>query len=242
MAKECFAIPRSSLVEAGFIPADCDGQSLYQRLDERGTLRSFLNLAHRVGEYRPRYGEQNVENDLSWQQLILVGYVIRPDNSFLMYQRGGGGQYTETRLAGKISLGLGGHIEPSDLKLGDSFYREMDEEAEVRVGGQPLQFMGTDGKLDLRAMKKVMKITPTGLIKDETDEISKVHIGLACRIDLILPKSELLVRTEGGENVRYLYTTPAEYLALSRGGQIQPEAWSHVLFREEIAPSLGVVM
>jgi predicted NUDIX family phosphoesterase len=239
MAKEALVIPRGKLVESGLIPSEqqTEGRYAYTPLQSLGDLRRLLTVSNSSGEYRERYGEHGVETDPSVQQVIMYGFVQRDDGRFLLYQRGATGQYDENRLAGKVSVGIGGHMEPTDLTLARSFYRELDEEAEILVNGTPLQTRNADGSLNLQLMKQHVRVSPVGIIKDERDEVGKVHLGVVSRI---VPQSEnvdIRVRTgQGQENITSQYVTPQEYAAMQNANQIQAEGWTDVVMREEILP------
>lgn len=234
MAKECLVVPRRVLVDEGLIPGEIEGRYVYQRLQGFDELKKLLRIAQNHGVYMERNGEQGVENDPSFQQLIMYGFIQR-DGKFLLYQRAEGTNYSEARLAGKVSVGIGGHMERTDLALSDSFYREIDEETQITLGGEPVSFRKEDGSLDVRKMKDLIQITPLGLIKDERDEVGKVHLGLVCAIILKMAGVEVHVKTgKGDENAVSMYVTPAEYQTMQETGQIIPEGWTDIVFQEEI--------
>ena len=128
MPKQAFVLSREALVESKIIPEDIHGRAVYIKFQGKEDLDALLALAEKHGAYRERGGENDVEQDPSVQQLVVYGYVQLPDKRFMLYQRGNEG-YDEKRLAGKVSLGVGGHMEPTDLSLIDAFYREPDEDS-----------------------------------------------------------------------------------------------------------------
>ncbi|MDD2823455.1 MAG: hypothetical protein PHQ59_05245 [Candidatus Daviesbacteria bacterium] len=236
MAKECLAIPTEILVQENILPAKRKNKALYIPLSTIGGVETIYNLTAQYGEYRDREGEQPVEKDPNFQQLIMYAFVLR-DRSFLAYQRGSHkeGNYDESRLEGKISLGLGGHIERSDLTLEDSLYREIDEEAEIWINNEPINFRHSDPELGPKiwSMKNYIDITPVGLIKDERDSVGKVHLGIACRLTTKLKQADIRVKT-GRESVSYRYLTPKKYQQLVESHKLIPEGWSDIVFRNEI--------
>lgn len=234
MSKEAFVLPRRALIEAKFIPEETEGRALYAKINSIVELYRLLKLAKNKGEYCQRDGEKGVEQDPSVQQLIMYGFVMRRDRRFLLYQRGSEENYDESRLAGKVSMGIGGHMEPTDLSLGRSFYRELNEEAEVLVDGKPVNFYNPDDSLDVRKMKQYVRVAPVGLIKDEQDEVGKVHFGVACRLTPQSDNVEIAIRTESEENISSRYVTVEEYLQLKTAQQITPEGWTDIVFNEEI--------
>ncbi|MDD9147238.1 MULTISPECIES: hypothetical protein [unclassified Sporolactobacillus] len=95
--------------------------------------------------------------------------VLRRGTRFFTYKRLGGGG--ESRLHGRISLGVGGHMNRVDKAatfkevLSDNLRRELGEELEIRNAGQP----------GLRMI---------GLINDDAAAVGRVHVGVLIVIDL----------------------------------------------------------
>ncbi len=82
--------------------------------------------------------------------------------------------YTEKRLQGKYSIGLGGHIEEHDFGKGNALFssskRELDEE--VKIYGN------------------VLSIRPIGYINDDSNDVGKVHFGILYIVDVDAEKVE----------------------------------------------------
>jgi predicted NUDIX family phosphoesterase len=236
MIKRAFVIPREVLVDSGFIPRDINGKSLYTKLRGQKDLEKLITLAQNYGLSRERGGDNNVEYDASVQQLIVYGFIQLKDGRFMLYQRGAEA-YTESRLAGKVSLGIGGHVEPTDLSLMDSFYRELEEEIAIEVDGKPVSFRKPDGAIDVPLMQQYITVEPVGIIKDESEEVGIVHLGIAFRLTPTKDGLNASIRPEDGQNVRSFFVTPKEYIALTRSGDIVTEGWTDIVFREEILNS-----
>jgi predicted NUDIX family phosphoesterase len=115
------------------------------------------------------------EEDPSFKQIIPYGAVLKRDEVLVLQRLSGGG---EKRLHGKISLGVGGHLNPvdetqvnlsqqPDLSRGDvisaTMYRELTEELYVHG---------------------LSTIEPIGYINDDTTTVGQVHLGIVYRIDL----------------------------------------------------------
>lgn len=115
----------------------------------------------------------DAEYDFSRKQII--PYVVtRYRNKYLLLQRTT--KQAEKRLHNKYSLGIGGHINPEKNMSGrelimHSLYRELNEE--VAVG-------------DIEKMYFV------GVINDESNSVSRVHLGLLYVIDLKSDTFEVL--------------------------------------------------
>ncbi len=118
------------------------------------------------------------EKDLTHKQPIAYSVIINPAlKKVFAYQRSKkDANYSEKRLQGKWSLGVGGHIEKLDTTKGNpvqtSMLRELAEE--VHIAGS---------------------LTPkvVGYINDDGDEVGQVHFGILYIIETdahtILPKA-----------------------------------------------------
>ena len=108
------------------------------------------------------------EEDPSFKQLIPY-CVFRHGGRILHYTRGKSGG--ESRLHAKISVGVGGHINPVDADSGRtgpevyhaSVARELEEELEL-TGGQSQRIIG--------------------LLNDDSNPVGRVHLGIVHLIDL----------------------------------------------------------
>ncbi len=117
-------------------------------------------------EYRLR---RSVEEDPLWKQPIPYILIVNPKlKRVFAYQRSKEDPfYTEKRLQGKWSWGIGGHIERSDIKtknpLREGMFRELREEVFIKGGiSEP----------------KVL-----GYINDDSDNVGKVHFGILYLIE-----------------------------------------------------------
>jgi predicted NUDIX family phosphoesterase len=236
MTKQAFVIPREILVGSDFIPKNINGKALYTKLRGPKDLEKLITLAQNYGLYRERGGDNDVEHDASVQQLIVYGFIQLKDGRFMLYQRGAEA-YTESRLAGKVSLGIGGHMEPTDLSLMDSFYRELEEEITIEVEGVPVSFRRADGTVDVPLMQQYITVEPVGIIKDEREEVGIFHLGIACRLTPTRATLSASIQPENGQNVRSFFVTPKEYITLTQSGDIVTEGWTDLVFREEILNS-----
>ena len=113
----------------------------------------------------------NMEEDPTYKQLI--GYIVVKDKETketLVYKRlvGGG----ESRLHGKASVGIGGHMNEVEGK-------RIDEMLAINSARELNEEIGLDEQYALDNMKFV------GLINDDNEEVGKVHIGVVyvCEVD-----------------------------------------------------------
>jgi predicted NUDIX family phosphoesterase len=118
----------------------------------------------------------------------------------------------ESRLHDKMSVGIGGHINPVDGSpenlLDAGLRRELSEELAV------------DDPPGLSSLQ------PLGLIFDDTDEVSQVHLGLVLRWDVLSPVSIRETDKMHGE-----YLTPGQIGA----HRDRLENWSRLVYDSYLA-------
>lgn len=112
------------------------------------------------------------EHDEQFKQIIPY-VVLRHENSIFSYVRGK--KSSEARLVAMRSIGVGGHIEPTDQSLFSSD-REMYLEAARREVNEEV-------KLDTIYREQVI-----ALINDDSTEVGKVHLGIMHIWDVAEPK------------------------------------------------------
>lgn len=166
-SEKVLAAPRDSL--AGLAQLDglmVDRDQVLWRLD---TLLACSHWMNRTRE---------LEDDPSWLQLIPYG-VLACQGKVFAYRRVQG---SEDRLAGKLSLGVGGHCNPIDARgkapgptcLVDCLRREIDEEVMPARG---------------------FSIELAGLLADDSSPVNRVHLGVVYRVTLedqrIVPAEEI---------------------------------------------------
>ena len=139
-------------------------------LEELGV---FQGISRDVERYLPRLWDakgasfmprNQAENNPSYKQLI--PYVIMSyGDTYLCYTRGRG--VDETRLSEKVSIGIGGHINPSDkISLSSTNIKEVYLNALAREVSEEII-------LDTTHDEKIV-----GLINDDSNEVGKVHLGI----------------------------------------------------------------
>lgn len=110
-----------------------------------------------------------LETDPSFKQLIPYG-VLSNEESYYLFERTSG--QTEKRLHRKLSLGVGGHMNPvAENRLDEQYafnelIRELTEEVDISENCQ------------------IQEIEFIGFINDDTIPVGKVHIGLLFHIRL----------------------------------------------------------
>lgn len=113
----------------------------------------YLNIINNNKEFLPR---SLMEQDFSYKQIIPYLVFMHENKLFLMQRQS---KASETRLASKYSLGIGGHINQEDMttdSIIDWARREFHEEVDFK------------GKLEIQ---------PIGILNDDSQDVGKVHIG-----------------------------------------------------------------
>jgi len=240
---QCLVVKKEVLEKTDFwsrIPHNKEGKIFGFLKLKPQEINEFLEIIEENKEFREREGKEDIEHKPEWQQIIFYG-LIRQGDRFFTYQRGGeNSSYKEKRLFGKISVGIGGHIEPFDTGLIDSLYRELDEEVAFKRDGQEINLRNKEGKVTKESFANLADIKITGLIKYETDEVGEVHLGLACEIDLLDPNLTVEVREE--ENSEGRMVNLKEYQDWAKREGITVEFWTQIFIKEiskELNPPKG---
>lgn len=172
---------------------------------------AFQGVSRQPGEYLGAFLEggnaqfmdrDEAENDPSFKQLIAYALFCH-HGRVLAYTRGGSGG--EARLHDKISIGIGGHINPVD-GLADSLATYMaGVEREIR---EEISF---DGKV---------KQSLFAVINDDSNAVGSVHLGIVHLFELA---SDRVSANEAAlANLRFL--TPSEL----RASYDRLETWSQL--------------
>lgn len=171
-------------------------------LGERGNGVEIADLLALPQYFLPR---SRAENDPSYKQLIPY-QLFRRGDGFFVYQRGK--KVGEQRLAGRLSLGIGGHINNDDacnFLLSPQTYQEalQRERCEELAGLPPCAPLFI------------------GLINDDSDAVSAVHLG-AVHLSILPPNADPTIRGAGEDlQPRGFWTAVAIKQAAS-----QFERWS----------------
>jgi len=135
--------------------------------DGRGTIVSSIIENQRFMK------RDDAEYNFNYKQVIPY-VIIRHGNDFLLLKRTK--KQTEKRLHDKYSLGIGGHINPVSLDTAENIimqglYRELNEEIFLHEPGE-LHFIG--------------------IINDESNSVSRVHLGLLYVLDVYASEYRVL--------------------------------------------------
>jgi len=119
-------------------------------------LRPYLDAIARRATFRPR---AEIEDDPAWKQVIPYLALYDGERLFLMRRTRAGG---DPRLHDRYSIGIGGHVNPSDADPLGGLRREWAEELVADF---------------------VPEFQPVGLLNDDDDPVGAVHLGLVFRAD-----------------------------------------------------------
>ena len=175
-------------------------------LETLATPERFHDLVRTHGFFVER---ERAERTPAWKQVIPYTLVQAGEEILLVRRRKAGG---EQRLHDKLSIGIGGHVEPVDAATADEHgesdplaagsRRELEEELDVR------------GPMRLRAL---------GLLNDDSNPVGAVHLGL---VQVAQVEGTVQVREEDVLAGRMV--TPGELeTLLSEGANF--ETWSAIL-------------
>jgi len=114
---------------------------------------------------------ERAERSPEWKQIIPYSVVISSGSVLLLERLRAGG---EARLHDKLSIGVGGHINPEDLAAST--------EAGLDRGFGLLE-AGTRRELSEElALEGQVAIERVGLINDDSNSVGAVHVGLVQRV------------------------------------------------------------
>ena len=136
----------------------------FQTAEEAG-LPELLRRARERGFFVER---RYTETDSSFKQIIPYCLVTCGDSVFLLRRTKKGG---EARLHGRLSIGVGGHINPVDEEVGDVVEAGADRELEEEI-----------------VVEAPCTREPVGIINDDASKVGSVHFGIVFRVEVEEPK------------------------------------------------------
>jgi predicted NUDIX family phosphoesterase len=161
---------------------------------------AFFGRIYARGYFADR---ERVEEDPGLKQVIPYALVVRDDSLFLFRRTDRGG---ERRLHGKLSVGVGGHVNPVDSGdvIHDALRRELTEEL----------------ALPARWQARIV-----GLVNNDTTPVGSVHVGVVAVVDP--GPGPVKVREE--DTMSGAFEGRAALLALHARARDSFEGWSALL-------------
>ena len=154
-----------------------------------------------------------VEEDPSFKQIIPY-VVVRHDDRYLLAQRTS--RQTESRLHGKYSLGIGGHINDTETFAAGQNVKNVIEAGLERELGEEIHLRGQRRSLNL-----------VGIISDDSTPVGQVHLGLVFVLETDSPEFTV--------NEADLMTAEWATLETLQERLERMETWSQIAFRQIIA-------
>ena len=177
---------------------------------------AFESLVLRHGFYVER---DYAERTPALKQVIPYALVVTSEGVLLTRRLSGG---TEKRLHDKLSIGIGGHIDPADsggttwserrqLRGAEAARRHPIAAATVRELHEELEIQGTYG------------ITTVGLLNDDTNPVGAVHLGV---VQIVTVEGTVSIRET--KQLEGRQVSPTELRSLREAGA-NYETWSALL-------------
>lgn len=165
------------------------------------SLERFVECIQTHGFFVER---ARAEREPNWKQVIPYNVVIVGEKVLLLRRTARGG---EARLHDKLSIGVGGHLEPIDLEgapaprnpLPRGSQRELDEELVI------------EGQFELE---------PLGLLNDDSNPVGAVHVGV---VQLVRLRGAVAIREK--DLLEGHLVSPQELVQRRRDGA-NFETWS----------------
>lgn len=172
-------------------------------LVERGLVRDDADAILDVINERHFFIDRpTAEVSPQFKQIIPYVVIRRGDSVYLLQRTP---KQTEARLHHKLSIGVGGHINPDTPELLDGLQKELEEEVDV-AGDYDLSF--------------------AGILNDDSTEVGSVHLGAV----FVLDAHDKNVRVRETEKMSGRWAERAELARVRE----QLETWSQIVYDEFI--------
>jgi len=156
----------------------------------------------------------HAERTPALKQVIPYSIVVREGEVLLLHRLAKGG---EERLVDKLSIGVGGHINPEDAPAASSRGSEREPGSSRRAALDAGTRREIREELELSGDYSVRRI---GILNDDSNPVGAVHVGL---VQLVAVAGPVRVREE--EVLRGRFASPAELSELLASGA-NFETWS----------------
>lgn len=168
-----------------------------------------------------------LEGSPEYRQVLPYILFMRVDEDgqhrFFAYQRGKG--IGENRLLGKVSVGIGGHVDIADVIHVDSVVnvKLTASNSAIREIREEVEFTGPDVELNLHEI---------GILLDSSDEVGRVHAGFVMCVGL---EKNVEIKCREEELTTLGFFTAKELLE----GDYPLENWSRIALEHFIEINLA---
>lgn len=165
------------------------------------------------------------ERNPTLKQIIPYALVVRRGEVLLLERTKGGG---EARLHGKLTIGVGGHVNPVDA-IGDGTGERLADPLPAATRREVMQ--------EELSVTGETRVTSVGLINDDSNPVGAVHVGLVQVLELI--DGDATIRET--DQLRGGFVTPDELRERLASGA-NYETWSSFLVPklDELIPSSDI--
>lgn len=225
MAK-CLVIPTSKLKEHEiwkklFINNSITANAIF--IDD-SLKKNIYALIEDQKDYKERFNIENLEQNERWQQVICY-FLVRQDQSFYAYIRSEKSQdYLDSRMGQKVSVGLGGHIYKEYGKLNKAIISCLKNEVVFKI---------KDNNVDI----KNNLIDLVGVVKDNRDEVGRMHFGLIYIVDVDKSIDIELITKENFQGWFVTYSKFMHEIVYNKECKYKIEGWSQLIL-DRILPYL----
>ena len=173
-------------------------------LIERGLITDHTDvILDAIADQHFFLDRPTAETSPQYKQIIPYVLIRRGDAWFLLQRTK---QQTEARLHDKLSLGIGGHVNPDTPDLIDGLQKELEEE------------VGVDGDYEL---------TFAGILNDDTTEVGSVHLGAVFVLEVL--SGDVVVRETDKMTGRWIATGELAPL------RDRMETWTEIVYDAVVA-------
>jgi len=183
------------------------------------SIESFMDPVERSGFFVER---EVAERNPEWKQVIPYTIVERDGLVLLLRRTSRGG---EARLHNKLSIGVGGHINPIDLQEAAPSTNRRNPIHNATIREVCKEELRMDSPVDVR---------PVGTLNDDSNPVGAVHVGFVQVMSVQGP-----VEVHETDQLEGDFVTPAELVQLDDQGA-NFETWSRLLIPHltDILPNL----
>lgn len=206
-------------------------------LFDRSFPHGFVAAPEPVAQWTRRIREKgfylerrHAEQDSSFKQIIPYTLVLHGDDVLLLRRLSKGG---EARLHGKLSIGVGGHINPIDGDGGATAHAGPGASAAVDVLDAGCR-RELEEEIHIRCP---YTLTSVGVINDDASDVGSVHFGLVNIARCETP--EVTIREAEVMEGSFVSRAELSELARTEGGRF--ETWSSLIIErlDEALPQRG---